>query len=164
MTVVAIMQCQSCSKFILGCASQAPGPGQWEYRWHYPLGTPDDSLSSHIPTEVAADFKEAIRCHGVKAICATVLMCRRSLQVSCDREKAAGKDLFTQIDDLASKGTITDALRKMAHRIRLLGNKGAHRDYSDINNLLIEKDADDAVLFMRHYLEHVYVLPARLSP
>src|SRR5262249_25705483 len=94
---------------------------------------------------------------------ATVLMCRRSLQVSCDREKATGKDLFTQIDDLAQKQLITEPLKKMAHRIRLLGKKGAHGDYSDIDETITEKDADDAIKFMRHYLEHVYVLPSQLE-
>jgi hypothetical protein len=94
---------------------------------------------------------------------ATVLLCRRSLQISCDREKAVGKDLFKQIDDLAAKQHITEPLRKMAHRIRLLGKQGAHGDYSDIDDTITEKDADDAITFMRHFVEHVYVLTARLA-
>jgi hypothetical protein len=54
-------------------------------------------------------------------------------------------------------------LRKMAHRIRLLGKKGAHGDYSDIDDSILDKDADDAITFMRHYLDHLYVLLARLN-
>lgn len=73
-----------------------------------------------------------------------------------------GKDLFTQIDDLAAKQKITEPLKKMAHRIRLLGKKGAHGDFSDIDDTITPQDAEDAIKFMRHYFEHVYVLPARL--
>src|SRR5450631_3802712 len=35
--------------------------------------------------------------------------------------------------------------------------------YSDIDDTVTEKDADDAITFMRHFVEHVYVLPARLA-
>lgn len=133
------------------------------YLRHYPLGAPNDSLSTDIPAEIAVAFKEAIRCRWINADQATVLMCRRALQVSCDMEKAEGKDLHKQIDNLAAKQRITEPLRKMAHRIRLLGNEGAHGEYSDIDNTITEKDADDAIKFMRHYLEHVYELPRRLE-
>jgi hypothetical protein len=51
----------------------------------------------------------------------------------------------------------------MAHRIRLLGKQGAHGDYSDIDATITEKDAEDAITFMRHYLEHVYVLTEQLK-
>jgi hypothetical protein len=91
-------------------------------------------------------------------------MCRRSLQVSCDKEKAKGNDLFKQIDDLASNQRITAPLKEMAHRIRLLGKRGAHGDYSDIDSTIDKSDAIDAITFMRHYLEHVYILPAKLNP
>jgi hypothetical protein len=158
----AIMQCQACLGYILGCATQR-GPDTWQYVRHYPIGQPHDTVSPHVPAEIAFDFKQAIRCRGVKAFGATVLMCRRSLQVSCDMENADGKDLFKQIDDLASKQRITEPLKKMAHRIRLLGKQGAHGDYSDIDATITEKDADDAILFMAHYVEHVYVLPKQLE-
>jgi hypothetical protein len=116
-----------------------------------------------VPIEIAPYFKEALRCRWIDAYGATVLMCRRALQVSCDREKAAGKDLFTQIDDLASKQIINPTLRAMAHNIRLLGKRGAHSDYSDIDSEIADKDADAAILFMSHYLDHVYVLPKKLE-
>src|ERR1022692_3484633 len=110
-TVWAIMQCQGCLGFILGCAVRR-GPEPWQYIRHYPIGEPDDSLSPDIPIEIAHDFKQALRCRWVKAYGATVLMCRRSLQVSCDMEQAQGKDLFKQIDDLATKQRITETLKK----------------------------------------------------
>jgi hypothetical protein len=171
----AAMQCAGCQGYILGIVRRGPAiqtaprvqnqPVKYPFTYeaHYPLGRPDDSVASEIPSDVAQGFQEALRCQWVKALGATVLMCRRSVQVSCDLENALGNDLFKQIDDLASKQRITETLKNMAHRIRLLGKKGAHGDYSDIDATITDKDANDALTFMRHYLDHVYVLPARLA-
>lgn len=163
---IAALQCVSCNKFILGIVGFVPkgdGTATLKCLEHYPVGKPDDSVSTDVPDGIREDFREALRCRWVDAFKATVLLCRRALQVSCDREQAKGNDLYTQIDDLASNQHITEPLRKMAHRIRLLGKKGAHGDYSDIDDTTTAKDADDAVTFMHHYLEHVYILPARLA-
>jgi hypothetical protein len=160
---IAALRCVSCGGFILGIigfVKREEGKANLEYLEHYPLGKPDDSVDETVPLEVRTEFQEAIRCRWIEAYKATVLMCRRSLQVSCDMRKAEGHDLFSQIDDLAAKGDITAPLKNMAHRIRLLGKKGAHGDYSDIDDTIEKKDADDAIKFMRHYLEHVYVLRA----
>jgi hypothetical protein len=158
---IAVARCIACNEYIL--AMLKLGELTWVYDRHYPLGEPNDTLSEDIPVEIRSDFKEAIRAEWIKAYKATVLMCRRSLQTSCDMEKAVGKDLYTQIDDLAAKQKITAPLKGMAHRIRLLGKKGAHGDYSDIDDTITPKDAADAIQFMKHYLEHVYVFPARLA-
>lgn len=164
--MVAVARCIACNEYILAILrfEQLTSTNfHWVYAAHYPLGKPSDTLSEDIPLEVRSDFQEAIRAQFIKAHKATVLMCRRSLQTSCDMEKAVGSDLFTQIDDLAAKQKITETLKKMAHRIRLLGKKGAHGDYSDIDDTITPQDAEDALTFMRHYFEHVYVLPAKLN-
>jgi len=159
----AVMLCVGCKKHILGAVETENHATDCKYLEHFPLGTPNDDVASEIPDELRPSFQEAIRCCWVRSFQASVLMCRRCLQVSCDREKAQGKDLFSQIDNLASAGRITETLRKMAHRIRLLGKRGAHGDYSDIDSTITDKDAIEAIEFMQHYLEHVYVLPAKLD-
>jgi hypothetical protein len=165
MPFMAIMQCQGCLNFILARVERNTQHGNFVYIKHWPMGEPsDDEVSGTIPEEVSSEFKEALRCQWIKGYRATVLMCRRALQVSCDKEEAVGNDLFTQIDDLAKKQKITEPLKKMAHRIRLLGKRGAHGDFSDIDATIKPVDAEEAVTFMRHYLEHVYVLPAKLEP
>jgi hypothetical protein len=166
--IVGTLRCAGCNEYILGIlrfeGDIFGGSGKPSvYDSHYPLGKPDDSVSDDVPDGVKEDFKEALRCHWIGAFKAAVLMCRRSLQVSCDREGAQGRDLFSQIDDLAANQHITEPLKRMAHRIRLLGKKGAHGDFSDIDDTIGEQDAADAIKFMRHYLEHVYELPARLD-
>lgn len=163
--MVAVARCIACREYILVLlnAEIDGATMRWVYYAHYPLSTPDDALPEQIPVHIRSDFQEAIRAEWIKAYKATVLMCRRALQTSCDTEKAAGNDLYTQIDDLAAKQTINRPLKDMAHRIRLLGKKGAHGDYSDIDDTITPEDASDAITFMRHYFEHVYVLPAKLA-
>jgi len=160
--MVCGLRCEACHKYILGIIA-TDAFAKWTYEAHYPLDSPDDSVSDLVPDAIKEDFQEALRCIWIKSFKATVLMCRRALQVSCDLEKAEGNDLFKQIDDLASKQRITAPLKKMAHRIRLLGKKGAHGDYSDIDETITEKDATDAIKFMHHYLDHVYILAAALD-
>jgi hypothetical protein len=82
------------------------------------------------------------------------------LQASCKDFAAEGKNLINQIDDLASKGKITIALRDMAHDVRKLGNEGAHPDEDGLGDVT-QADADDIIEFTRQYFEHVYVMPAR---
>src|SRR5258707_643439 len=53
------------------------------YRAHYPVGRPSDNVSSDVPEPIAADFKEALRCRWVDAYNATVEMCRRAIETSC---------------------------------------------------------------------------------
>ena len=163
---IAAAQCIACHEYILAILSTVEAGRnavRWVYNSHYPLGRPNDAVSDDIPTQVRSDFQEAIRAEWIKAYKAAVLMCRRSLQTSCDLEGAKGNDLYNQIDDLSVKQKITQPLKDMAHRIRLLGKKGAHGDYSDIDDTITPEDAADAITFMRHYFEHVYVLPAKLS-
>ncbi len=90
-------------------------------------------------------------------------MCRRSIQTSCLDQKAdRKKKLVAQIDELASKGVITEPLRQFAHEVRLEGNDGAHPDPDGLENVT-PKDADDIIEFTREYLHHVYVMPAKLA-
>lgn len=170
---VAAARCEACNEYILAIVRfdtpmkatpfvTVPGVPPWLEKY-FPIGTPSDYVAEEVPLPIREDFAEALRCNFIKSWKATVLMCRRALQASCDTEKADGNDLYTQIDFLAKRQRITEPLRKMAHRIRLLGKKGAHGDYSDIDDTITANDAEDAVKFMRHYLEHVYVLPAQLD-
>lgn len=159
--IASIMQCPGCLCWILAVVHWFPGSGETvRYHLHYPVGKPNENLDKSIPQDVAEDFKEAIRCHAVKAFRACVVMCRRAIQTSVLGKSAQGNTLVQQIDDLATKGTITQPLKEFAHEIRLTGNVGAHSDgLEDVE----EEDADDVMAFTDQYLEHVYVMPERLK-
>jgi Domain of unknown function (DUF4145) len=158
--IVCIMKCPGCFGYILAFATHLPNGFEYEYEKHYPLGMPDERLDKSIPKDVAEDFQEAIRCQWAKSYRACVVMCRRALQTSVLALKAQGDTLVKQIDSLAANGVITTPLKEFAHEIRLTGNAGAHSDWlQDIK----ESDAESIMEFTREYLDHVYIMPAKLQ-
>ena len=159
--VCQAMRCQGCQKFILGLAEYEQRTGL-TYLEHFPVGMPDDAVAEEVPTAIADEFSEALRCFWVKSYKATVAMCRRAVQASCDDLKADGKDLFTQINDLAHKGAITEPLKKMAHRVRLTANQELHGKTDELAAFK-ESDAKAIIAFVREYFHHVYVMPALLA-
>jgi hypothetical protein len=162
--IVSAAQCQSCKAFVLVIAIQAPQRVPY-LEAVFPLGKPNDTVPSEVEqaaSEVAADFKEALRCHWIKSYKASVVMCRRAIQSSAIALKAAGGRLIDQIDDLFKSGKITDALKDFAHEVRLTGNDGAHPDKDGLSEVK-EKDSADIIEFTREYLHHVYVMPAKLK-
>ena len=156
----AVLQCQGCRRFILGIVQANPDKKYYKYLIHFPLGKPDDSISSDVPPAIASDFSEAIRCRSVNAYNATVEMCRRAIQSSCE-QLGADKELKleSQIDWVQSEGKITAFLKDMAHKIRLGGNRGAHPS----NRVITPEDADAVIEFTREYLDHIYIMPAKMA-
>jgi hypothetical protein len=155
-----LVQCQNCHGVTLVVGVRNPQTGILTHKEHYPVDSPEELVEKTIPPGVRDDYVEALRCRSVQAYKATVVMCRRSLQSSCKNLSAEGSKLIQQIDDLAAKGTITAALKDMAHDIRKLGNEGAHPDQDGLGDV-IKDDADDIIEFTRQYFEHVYVMPAK---
>jgi hypothetical protein len=157
-----LVQCQSCQGVIFLVGYKFAGASQYAYKQHYPVDNPEQQVENSIPASIRRDFVEGLRCRSVQAYRATVVMCRRALQASCQELKAGGGDLVTQINNLASKGVITVSLRDLAHQIRKLGNAGAHPDKDGLGDV-DDKDAEDIVEFTEQYFQHVYVLPARME-
>lgn len=175
-----VMQCQGCRQYMLGIATRQGD--KWDYKEHYPLGKPDDSVHEKVPVPIAEDFAESKRCLWIKAYRASVAMCRRSLQSSCDDLGAEGDNLFSQIDDLAKRGVITEPLRQLAHKVRLVANKELHAKHKaqgkdkaeadadeeldvkrDDLGTITKKDAESIIAFTQEYFHHVYVMPALLK-
>jgi Domain of unknown function (DUF4145) len=155
-------QCQSCKNFVLVVGRRNAQQTPFQLEACYPLGKPDDRVDAIVPPGIREDFGEALRCRWVEAYRAAVVMCRRAVQNSCVGLKADGARLIDQIDSLAAQGTITNALKEMAHEVRLTGNDGAHPDKDGLSEVT-QGDADDIIEFTREYLHHVYVMPAKLQ-
>ena len=163
MTMCNAAQCEACKNFVLGVGTRPLGQQAIALQYFYPLGRPNDSVDAAVPANIAADFKEALRCRWIEGFKATVTMCRRAIQASCLGKKAdKNKKLVGQIDELAANGVITTSLKDFAHEVRLEGNDGAHPDADGLENVK-QKDADDIIEFTREYLHHVYVMPAKLA-
>lgn len=126
----------------------------------YPKRIP--KLHKSIPSDVASDYVEAIKCFDVGANKASISMCRRALQTSVI-EKGAKKDrLIDQIDELFDNDVITGDIKDWAHEIRLAGNIGAHPDKDGLNDVTAQ-DAKEMIDFMEEYLNYVYIMPSKVE-
>jgi hypothetical protein len=162
--LLAGMQCQGCKRYILGIVKRdAQQQSRCEHVEYYPLGKPNDDVALEIPENIAADFKEALRCRWVEAFKASVSMCGRALEASCIN-LGADPDIRIrdQIDWLASQGKITTPLKDMAHKIRLGRNRGAHPPSDGLEDITTD-DVDLLLEFTRDFFQHVYVMPKKLE-
>jgi hypothetical protein len=161
--IVGAARCIACNDYILAALKSVPrGTSgiQWEYEFHYPLGSPNDAVPDAIPGPIKSDFQEARRCRFIKAYNATAEMCRRALESSC-LEQGAKPDLVLakMIDQVHAQGKITNLLREVAHKIKLGGNRAAHPSDRE----LTEEDADAVLDFTFEYFQNIYVIPAALA-
>ena len=129
--LVAVARCIACREFILAAIKYDQriygGPNEWNYALHYPVAKPTDKVPDEVPEQIRNDFSEALRCQWVKAYNATAEMCRRTVESSCINLGAPySKVLQEMIDWLHVKGTITEALKNVAHQVRLGGDRAAH--------------------------------------
>jgi len=165
------MQCQGCENYIMATLYTPNGSNApHTYLEHYPLGQPNDEVPKEIPTSVAGDYQEALRCQFVKGYSSTAEMCRRAIETSCLELGAPyNAVLENMIDWLEEQRIITPALKKVAHQVRLGGNRGAHpwKEGEPVAKpvpvITIEQEHAEAIVeFTKHFLEHVYVIPGRL--
>jgi len=120
-------------------------------------------ISEDIPKGIREDYEEALICLNSNAYKATVAMCRRALQKSTEKEGANTKErLVDQIEFLFKKGIIPKGLYELATEVRFFGNYGAHPRNDDLEKIT-EDDAKDVLDFLSHYLEHVYVMSAKVN-
>jgi hypothetical protein len=114
-----------------------------------------------VPLSIESDANEAILCYKVGALKATIVMCRRAVEATCDEQQASGRNLKEQIDDLHTKGLIDSRLKTWAHQIRFFGNSGAHPDPAF--GSATAADADLMIDFMTTFLEYIYEMPAKIA-
>ena len=126
----------------------------------YPKRTP--KMDKSIPTEVAKDYIEAMKCFDVSAVRASVVMCRRALQSSVLGKGATKDRLADQIEELYNKGIITGSIKDWAHEIRLTGNVGAHPDRDGLKDVTPE-EAKELLDFVEEYVNYVYTMPSRVK-
>jgi hypothetical protein len=163
--IVSACQCESCKGYVLVVGHREHAQqnhGEYFLVAVYPLGKPNEKADESIPPEIREDFKESLRCEWIKAYKACVVMCGRAVQASAMALGAEGNSLVSQIDNLATKGIITEPLKQMAHYVRLTRNVGAHPDKDGLKDVNA-KDAADMIEFTREFLHHVYVMPAKLK-
>ncbi len=126
---------------------------------------PEISASNYheaIPRPIREDFAEAVKCQLAHAHKGVVVMCRRAMQ-NMMLDKGATKDkLEQQIDEIHSKGLITEPLKKAAHEVRHFGNFGSHPRDDGLDNITHD-DADSVLAITQNFMNALYVQPAEVE-
>jgi hypothetical protein len=113
------------------------------------------------PTEIGRFWLQAKSSIKEKSRDAAAVMARSSLQLALRDQKAEGKNLYQEIDDLAAKGVLPKIMQDWAHNVREIGNDSAHPKPGQAPT--DPKDARDIVQFLDYFLEYSYSLPKRIA-
>ncbi|MBB3676220.1 DUF4145 domain-containing protein [Modestobacter versicolor] len=127
----------------------------------YPPETVDWDATG-LPPHVLDAFQEAIRCEANECYRASALMTRRTLELVCDDQGAAGPTLVKRLQALGQKAVLPEALLLALDDLRLLGNDAAHvdaRDYEEVGQTEVRLALDVA----KELLKAVYQLDSLMS-
>ncbi len=111
-----------------------------------------------LPEEIKSNYLESLDDYSNGCYVSSVIMCRRVIQKSCIDEGAKKKVLFDQIEEL----NIDKNLKKLAHKLRFWGNKGAHPDIL-LDEKITEADAKIAIDFTEKFLQYLYIIPKEIE-
>ncbi len=141
--------CNSCHKAVLVFDS-------YNSRKIYPHSLPSPT-DERIPEHIRKDIDEAKLCFSVNAYRACAVMARRAIQNACiDKGANKKKSLKGQIEELTSKGMITNDLKKWTDVIRWVGNDAAHPEKNEV----AMEDAEDILKLAEQFMHVIYVTPA----
>lgn len=163
-TSLAVL-CYRCEQAVLIMFSQVitPGAPASAIEDYYPKRSV--TADPHIPDDIAHDYLEAQRCFLVGAWHGCAVMARRCMHSVAEHFKAAGRDLYEQINDLKDRRLITPVLAEQAQHVRVLGKHGAHPFDTRGNELkqLGMDDAQAALEFCDFIFDQVFIQPKKIE-
>jgi len=128
------------------------------------------TLDASVPAELREAFAEGLRCQGVRAYHAAVVMYRRTLEGIIDaRGSAQAKAILSSrgpakiakaIKQMSADGDLTKDLGEWADDVRDGGNDGGHWDPL---SPVTEGDAIALSGLIGGLFEYLFVVPAKLS-
>lgn len=139
-----LCKCPQCSSPIL--ASQELDYIAGEVDWGLPKKIyPNNQfhINPIIPEKLGKALIESIQCYKSNSYTATVIMCRRAIEVFCSIKGVKERDHDKSIKKLRDEGLINEQLYEWANQLRLVGNLAAHDVDSEFSNL----DAKDMLDF-----------------
>ena len=146
------------SHFIWSCANCSGGVFVIGDKIVYP--TIRTEASADIPTEIRDDFNEALRSLNGNNAKAAVIMTRSALQGATRQQRAQGKTLKDEIDDLAAKHVISPTLQDWSHELRDGGNLVAH---PEPGKTVDTQDAEELIALAESIFDYLYVIPAEVA-
>lgn len=152
------LQCGNCASYVQVVWSA--GDQVHSYRAQpWPLRI--EKYPDHWPEAIGRYWLQAKRNITDENWDASTLMARSALQLALRDQKAEGKTLYKEIDDLAKKGILPPIMQEWSHNVRELGNDSAHPSPDQAPTS--PKDARDILQFLDFLLEYLYTLPKKIS-
>lgn len=111
-----------------------------------------------VPANVLRLYEEAWPLRH-RAPAAFIGQVRRLLEYVCKDQDASGKNLFSQLQDLSTKGVFPGYFSQITDLLRKVGNMGAHAAQEELTIW----DAELIDDFFRSIVEYVYIAPARIK-
>jgi len=87
------------------------------------------------------------------------VMAGKILEVICRDRKAKGESLHKQLENLVNRNEIPESIAKVADKLRIFRNTGAHISDNDVTR----QDAEIILRFCETILEYIYEVPAMLK-
>lgn len=121
----------------------------------YPTPQPSPT-DNRVPEHIRLDLDEAKKCFSIGAYRGCAVLARRSIQSTCMDKGSVKGNLRDQIDELQTKGIITNDLKEWAHEIRYVGNDAAHPNKETV----VKEDAEAILHLCEQFMQVVFVAPA----
>lgn len=153
-------KCNSCAAFVQVFWSAAEWGGLYSYKVQ-PWPTKVEGFPPYWPHTVGRYWVQAKRSLADENFDAAVLMARSALQSALRDQGAAGRNLKSEIDDLATKGLLPSIMKEWSNNVRELGNESAHP--SPEQEPTEPLDARDIVQFLDYLLQYLYNLPHQIE-
>ena len=125
----------------------------------WPLGKAQPS--ENWPPDVQRFWVQAPESLGIENWDAAAVMARSAVQVTLRDKGAVGKDLYSEIQDLAKKGNLPPLMKEWSHEVRELGNDSAHPKPGAPPTT--PEDGRDIVQFLDSLLSYLYDFPKKIS-
>jgi Domain of unknown function (DUF4145) len=111
-----------------------------------------------LPSAIESVRREAWSCFYGGDYRAALVMGRAAIQRAVRSLGASGRDLYSEIDDLAVKGKVTNEVKEWAHEVRLAAREAAHpEDLGDVS----ADEANESLEFADAFLTFAVALPAK---
>jgi hypothetical protein len=121
-----------------------------------------DFDTTSIPDDIVASLEEAITCHANQCFVAAAIMVRKTLELLCSAQNAAGPNLKERLKALGSKVVLPPDLLGGLDDVRLLGNDAAHIE-SQVYTKVSQQEIDVALEFTKEVLKAIYQYAALLA-
>ena len=155
------LECGNCKGYVMVIWSASEYRGGLHNYKVLPFPLKLEKYPEHWPEAVGRYWLQAKRNISDENWDAAAVMARSALQIALRDNKAEGKNLKQEIDDLATEGTLPPIMKEWSTHVRNLGNDSAHPQPEQ--DPTKPQDAQDIVRFLDFLLEYLYTLPHRIN-